>query len=238
MITKEVNLWLGTENKRVRVPVSQYDTMWSFVFTVINGSVEWTIPTGATASLNGAKPDGNVFAFAGTIANNRVTVGADVQMTAVAGDTICELSFSHDGKVIGTANFVLVVEEAPKQDGAVISDSNVDAYGAIIEGSIAEYLDAHPELITDGQLWNVQQVALLRQVLSHLKYDSAAAGAIAEELLESLEANPEPQGWTKPEIDLLDELLSHVKYTDEQGGAYADALINALNGVIVEEVTA
>lgn len=161
MIEKNVTLWLGAENHRVRVPVSQYDTMWTFVFTVVNGSVEWEIPEDAAASLNGVKPDGNVFAFAGTVEDNRVVVDTDVQMTACAGDTICELSITHDDKVIGTANFVLVVEKAPKQDGSVISDSNIDAYGAVIADEVGTYIEQHPEIISGSGLTDDVKQALL-----------------------------------------------------------------------------
>lgn len=132
MITKNVKLYL-TGGYPVRVPVSQFDTMWQFVFEIIKDSTEWTIPTGATVTMNGRKPDGNVFAFSGAVSNNKVNVNADVQMTAVAGDTLCELSFLSSGKVVGTANFVLAVEAAPKSPDDISSDSTLPAYGEILD---------------------------------------------------------------------------------------------------------
>lgn len=132
MITKNVTVYLG-DGYPVRIPVSQYDTMWRFVFKVVYNDEEWTIPSGATAVLNGRKPDGNVFAFSGTIANNRVTVDSDTQLTPVYGEVYCELSISHSSTVVGTANFVIDVEQAPKTNDAVISDSALDAYGEILE---------------------------------------------------------------------------------------------------------
>ena len=150
MITKAVNLWLGS-GPRVVIPVSQFDTMWQFVFAVIKDGVEWTIPTGATAVLNGLKPDGNVFAFSGTISGNTVTVNCDVQMTACAGDTICELSILADGKTVGTANFTLAVEAAPKSPDDVSSDSTLPVYEQMlkdlakvpynVDESVQEWLD-------------------------------------------------------------------------------------------------
>lgn len=163
MITKNVRLYLG-DGFPVRIPVSQYDTMWQFAFTIINNSRPWQIPTGATAVLNGKKPDGNVFAFSGTIADNKVTVDADIQMTAVAGSVICELSILAGGKVVGTANFVLDVEAAPKSPDDVSSESTLPAYEemfriagnipADIPGYIADYLDEHQEILrpTDAQM--------------------------------------------------------------------------------------
>lgn len=130
MIEKKVNLLLGDGSYPVRITVSQFDTMWRFVFSIIHNSQPWQIPTGATAVLNGRKPDGNVFAFSGTISDNKVTVDADVQMTAVAGRTVCELSILADGKTVGTANFILDVEEAPKSPDDVSSESTLPAKGS------------------------------------------------------------------------------------------------------------
>jgi len=161
MITKNLLVYLGSDNKRLRVPVSQYDTMWTFVFTIINGSTEWTIPSGATVMLNGKKPDGNVFSFACTVANNKVSVDADVQMTAVAGDVWCELSVTANNTVVGTVNFVLAVEAAPVEDGAVASESDVDAYGAIVADEVGTYLSAHPEIIPGKGLTEDVKAALL-----------------------------------------------------------------------------
>lgn len=150
MITKAVNLWLGS-GPRVVIPVSQFDTMWQFVFTVIKDGLTWEIPSGASAVLNGLKPDGNVFAFAGSISGNTVTVNCDVQMTACAGDTICELSILSDGKTVGTANFTLAVEAAPKSPEDVSSDSTLPVYEQMlkdlakvpydVEESVQEWLD-------------------------------------------------------------------------------------------------
>lgn len=112
MITKNVNLYLGG-GYPVRIPVSQFDTMWRFVFTILYKGQPWPIPAGADVVLNGRKEDGNVFAFSGTIADGKAAVDCDVQMTAAAGTVVCELSVLSGGKVVGTANFVLEVELPP-----------------------------------------------------------------------------------------------------------------------------
>ncbi len=133
MIIKNVKLYLSERGFPVRIPVSQFDSMWRFVFEVIKDNVVWDIPVAATVTMNGLKPDGNVFAFAGSISNNKVTVDCDVQMTAVAGDTLCELSFVSSGLVVGTANFILAVEAAPKSPDDISSESTLPAYAEIIE---------------------------------------------------------------------------------------------------------
>lgn len=133
MIEKNVKLYLG-DGYPVRIPVSQYDTMWRFVFKVVLDGEVWEIPQTATAVLNGRKPDGNVIAFSGTIANNRITVDSDIQLTAVPGEVSCELSIMNGSAVVGTANFVVDVEKAPKTNDDVISESALDAYGEILDG--------------------------------------------------------------------------------------------------------
>lgn len=148
MIEKSVKLYLG-DGFPVRIPVSQYDTMWRFVFSIINGSVEWEIPSGATAVLNGRKPDGNVIAISGAIANNKVTVDATEQMTVVAGEVVCELSIMSGGAVVGTANFTLAVEDAPKKNGEAISESDLSAYAEMIEAA-GELVEAAQEIIEQG----------------------------------------------------------------------------------------
>ena len=160
MITKNVRLYLG-DGFPVRVPVSQYDTMWQFVFTIVNNSQPWQIPNGASAVLNGRKPDGNVFAFSGTIANNTVTVDADVQMSAVAGQTVCELSILADGKTVGTANFILDVEEAPKSADDVVSDTVLDGYGMMVTNAVGDYIERHPEVFGGDRFTQSAKNALL-----------------------------------------------------------------------------
>lgn len=184
MITKNVKLYLG-DGFPVRVPVSQFDNMWQFVFTIVNNSQPWQIPTGATAVLNGKKPDGNVFAFSGTIENNTVTVDADVQMTAVAGQTVCELSILSDGKVVGTANFVLDVEAAPKSPDDVSSESTLPAYGEILDrieemwgggggGSVA----------VDDALSSTSENPVQNKVIKAALDDISATGELACTLME------------------------------------------------------
>ena len=133
MVQREVQVYLDTLGIPQRIPVSQFDTGWQFLFKIFLEGQRWEIPAGATAVLNGRKPDGNVFAFEGTINDNEVIVNCDVQMTAVSGNTVCELSILSDGKVIGSRNFVLEVEVAPKSPDDVSSESTLPAYGEILD---------------------------------------------------------------------------------------------------------
>ena len=112
MITKPVTLWIGA-SPQVVVPVSQYDTIWNFVFTIRYEDAEWTIPGGATAKLVGRAASNATFEVDGTIADNKITVTASTSITGVAGNAVCEVRITADGKQVSTANFVLAVEKAP-----------------------------------------------------------------------------------------------------------------------------
>ena len=46
MIEKNVRIYLG-DGYPVRIPVSQFDTMWRFVFEIFYKSQAWEIPDGA-----------------------------------------------------------------------------------------------------------------------------------------------------------------------------------------------
>ena len=132
MINRYQTLWLGGGPK-VSIPVSQYDSMWRFRFSLIENSTPWTIPADAIAGMNGRKPDGNTFSFPADIENNTIVVDSDTQMTAVAGVTMCEVYVISGGKKVATVNFDLVVEEAPKAQGDISSDTTLPAYSEILD---------------------------------------------------------------------------------------------------------
>lgn len=147
MVNKRVTLYLGCPGKAPDVYVSQFDTAWRFIFGIEYEGTEWEIPGGSVAMMNGIKPDGNVFSFAGTVSGNSVIVDCDIQMTVVAGKTICELSIIADNRVIATANFRLCVEEAPKSPSDISSESTIPAYGEILDE--LSNLGANTETVPD-----------------------------------------------------------------------------------------
>lgn len=163
MIERNVTLRLGDTIAPANIPVSQFDTMWRFVFSILYGHQSWEIPSGATAVLNGRKPDGNVFAFSGTVSGNKVTVDCDVQMTAVAGTVVCELSILSSGTVVGTANFILDVEAGPKAPDDVTSETALPAYGEILD-RIAE-LEQASGVAVDSELSDTSENAVQNKVV-------------------------------------------------------------------------
>ena len=132
--TNKVNL-IPEYGLPVMVHVSQFDAgSRTLTFKLIDESTAFTIPSGMTATFNGVKPDGFVFTYPMTVNIAAGTVSVDVteQMTAVAGDVLCEVALFLSDERLGTANLILSVERSPLS-GGVVSDSDIPA----IEDAIA-----------------------------------------------------------------------------------------------------
>lgn len=113
----------------VNVHVSQYDIGRTLYFRLLNGTSTYTPPVGATASIDGTKPDNKGFSLPATISNTGV-VSFDVtrNMCAVAGTTICEIRIMSGGNNVGSANFNLLVERAGLADDIDISETEIPVY--------------------------------------------------------------------------------------------------------------
>ncbi len=143
MIDRSMNLTLGRHAPPVIIPVSQYDDMWRWRFTIYYHDQIWQIPTGATVIMTGVKPDGNVFAFSGSVSGNTAVVNCDVQMTACAGRVIGELRIlDSTGRSVGTSNLILAVEPSPDYQDGPQSETVLAAYGNMITqlGSLIDRL--------------------------------------------------------------------------------------------------
>jgi len=238
MIQKNVTLYLGTFTSVNVVNVSQFDTMWQFVFSIYYNNQPWQIPAGASAVLNGRKPDGNVFAFGGTIADNKVAVNCDVQMTAVAGPVLCELSILSGGKVVGTANFIMDVEAAPKSPDDVSSDSTLPAYAEMLEmfsgditNAVDAWLDSHASRIGG---WSNKAKQALLTLLENVAYSNDQGRVYWDELslalyppadLVSISAVFNQGSATIYDTDTLDTLKQYLTVT----AAYSDGTTEVVN---------
>lgn len=124
------------------VNVSQYDVGRQFTLTVYDGAVAYSL-TGKGVEIRGTKPDGNGFAYDSTdgaisVSTNTVTVTTLQQMTAVGGQTMAELRITSGDTIIGTINFILMVEPSALSDDTPISDTDIPA----IERDMQDQVDA------------------------------------------------------------------------------------------------
>ena len=128
MITQELDLNMVPGTVPPVINVSQFDTgARSFVFTLYNGA---TLFNGTVKScrIEGIKPDGKGFSYNATYSNGKVTADCTEQMTAVAGNVLCEIRLQEtDDKSLGTLNFTLCVEKSPINEDTDYSKTEIPA---------------------------------------------------------------------------------------------------------------
>lgn len=128
MITQTYSLDLVPNGKPVVVPVSQYDNDRMLVFKLFESGVAYDASGVASAVFTGRKPDDHFFMASMTVGSDNVSVALTAQMTAVAGNTKCEIIlYDTEGNQLGTTNFVMQVEKAPVDDSTKISESDISA---------------------------------------------------------------------------------------------------------------
>lgn len=136
ILQEEYNLNLESQLSKKYVKVSQYDTGRRLLITLLkNDCSMFKIPSEASASINGLKPDGNGFRYDCSIENNKVVVDMKEQMTVLAGYVKCEILLSKGGERIATANFMLSVEESPLSENTPISSTDIPLLQKAIEAS-------------------------------------------------------------------------------------------------------
>ena len=139
MITQSIKLNLIPGDVPKHIEVSQYDTdSRTLSFTLYNGAVAFTT-AGVTAQIRGTKPDKKGFEYTATYNAGVVTADVTEQMTACAGEVICELQLSKDGQILGTANFILDVERAALGEDTDISETELPD---IIDGARTQAANA------------------------------------------------------------------------------------------------
>lgn len=118
------------------VNVNQYDAGYQKTFLLYKGAEPFNIATNMSVTIRGTKGDRNGIAdsAAHTVGSNLIAVTLTEQMTAVAGPNIYELRIvDTDGLLVGTVNFVMMVEPAALGDGTVISDSDLDYAADVLD---------------------------------------------------------------------------------------------------------
>lgn len=104
----------GKEPPTVRL--SNGDTDFVLYFDIYASEGELLIEEDTTAVLRGRRPDGTAYESAVVLDGNIAVVEGDSEITAVAGKGLFEISMTHDGKFLSTQNFLIVVEENPREE--------------------------------------------------------------------------------------------------------------------------
>lgn len=135
MIVKTYDLDIHSSGIPVTVHLSQYDSDFSLIFNLFSSTGSFTIESGTTVAIRGTKKDGMGYSVDATldIANKKVTVAGDQQITAAAGKNIFELTLTKNDKELNTANFVIEVERAALDKDTLASDSVIKELVNVID---------------------------------------------------------------------------------------------------------
>lgn len=127
----------------LRIQVSQWDAgSRTLSFTLYAGQAVYTVPSGATVTCDGTRPSGGGFSVSASASGSTVTVGISDQMTAEAGLVRCQITVRDGDDALGSANFILQVEEGALMPGGVVSASGFEE---LVTAAVTAYMEAHPE---------------------------------------------------------------------------------------------
>lgn len=134
MIEQNYNLDLVPSGTPLVVYVSQFDKGGRRLsFTLYKDNVAFTLPTGASATILGTKPDQIAFMYAMQTSGSKIYIDVTEQMTAVAGPVQCEIRVSNtSGEQIGSSNFIIYCEKTPLDSDAVISETDIPVFEELV----------------------------------------------------------------------------------------------------------
>lgn len=126
MITQNFDLNMIPDSEPVIVRVNQYDTgTGRLIAHLYNGDVAYSPASGATAVIQGTKPDLHGFQYSATLSGSTVTADLKQQMTACHGDVRTQIIVTESNGNTGTFVFILKVQESALQDDTDISDTEL-----------------------------------------------------------------------------------------------------------------
>lgn len=94
-------------------------------FTLYDGATAYSIPSGASLTIRGTKPDLTGYEYPCTFNGNIVTVNVQEQMTVCAGRHNAEIRITKDKNILGTANVTLNVERSALSSATPVSESDL-----------------------------------------------------------------------------------------------------------------
>lgn len=140
---------------------SQYDDGRPIIIDLVADDDAYIPAVDVTFELHCRKNDDHIVTLEpDTVTDNRVTFVSTEQLTACAGDNLCEVALLNNGHEIGTLNFILRVEPDPI-DGGVDSASDIgtltNQIAAIVPSVIGN--DYYNKTETDALLANKADVS-------------------------------------------------------------------------------
>lgn len=129
----------------------QYDDRLPILeVSLFNGDTVYTCPSNAEVSVRYEKPDNKVVynpVLGWNSARTKIYVQVSVQMTTAFGEANAILEIKSGGFTAGSANFPVLVERNPVQEGAIISTDEMIQLQAYVQ-SAANYANRSAESAT------------------------------------------------------------------------------------------
>lgn len=129
-----VNIDLARRGATPVFYAKQYDAQSrQLAFRLFSGGIAYTPPDGTAAVFRAGKPDGTGVFYDGQINDNTVTVELVQQVTAAAGNVLCEVSLMRDKTRLSTFNAIITVEASPVSDDQIVSSDYYTALQGMID---------------------------------------------------------------------------------------------------------
>ncbi len=250
MNTQHINIDIVPGGIPTYVNVSQYDagtrTLEMELFSSLGNLV---IPAGVTAGIRGTKPDGNGFSYDATISGNTVTADVTKQMTAVAGNVICEVVITVGELEIASANFIIAVERAALDKDTLKSGSEIRELVEILDRTdeiiaAAHTVDEKSQQVAENTTTVVESRQVVEEAMASVTEKerwiarvTTSADLIAQQALEKAGNTENEVAEFQNLIDAMQRLDNSMTLTLEGkiDGAYVDSgyLYLTSNGSVV-----
>lgn len=153
MITQTFDLNLIPNSAPVVIHVDQYDHgTGRLIAKLYNGSTAYTPAAGATAMIQGTKPDKHGFDYSATISGNTVTMNLTEQMSIVAGRVCVQVVITEGSTRTGSFVFFLDVQPSALPADTDLSASDYQLVEDLLEE--AQAINTHfPYIGANGNWW-------------------------------------------------------------------------------------
>ena len=153
MITQTFDLNLIPNSAPVVIHVDQYDHgTGRLIAKLYNGSTAYTPAAGATAMVQGTKPDKHGFDYSATISGNTVTMDLTEQMSIVAGRVCVQVVITEGSTRTGSFVFFLDVQPSALPADTDLSASDYQIIEELLEE--AQAINTHfPYIGVNGNWW-------------------------------------------------------------------------------------
>lgn len=188
-----------------------------------NGEV-YTLEYVTSVKIRGTKPDNTVFEYALTFddEDSHVDFVIEEQMAIIAGQVLCEIRLFSGDDTIGSANFVLDVEQNCFDPDAS-SESDIATISDYVAETVNEYLEEHPEAIVgvvDGSV-TTGKIADGAVTAPKLAASAVTSAKIDDGAVTSAKIAAEAVTEEKVDPDFLELLVGNF-VTPQEYGAKAD----------------